>query len=729
MRLVTLLLGLSMGIGAMAIGDGALPTSTASAPSTTTPSTGVTFTIAPAGQGIVVPGEDLVITGELSNASSTAVAAATALVYLNRAIAGSRSDLSKWLNSDVDGVDTRLGSQIFEGASPEVPPGESRPVSIVVPAAALGIGSSPSTWGARALAVRIMTGTTEVAGAHSSIVWNPGVTFQPTKLAVAVPIDLPQTTSGLISADSLANFTAPGGLLTRQLDQAVDREVAIAIDPMIIASIKILGNTAPLSATAWLTRLQAARNDTFALPYADSDISAASQAGSGAVLAPTGFAIDPKLFPVQPATPSPTAGATADATAGPTPTPPASLSTVSPSIVGIPTSATLLDWSYTLRAIAWPLSGTVVAKDLATFAHSGLTTTILSSTNSSYGTMSATPSASATIDNHSIIVSDDTISQLLQKAVFAPTDLEWQGAVAELSASLAVVTRERPGGAPTLLATLGRGYPTSSFRLAQTLAALTNIPWLATTTLSDALAVVPVAATVVDQPQNATRISQVKSLLDSEQAVGAFSSVLGNPSVLLGERRLSLLAALSNSWVSNPTGWTSAYSQYLAASTKITSSVQIAESSSVNLLSDKVNLPVTVRNDLAYPVNVVVLVRSPSGILNVVDGKVPLTVEPNSQARASVAVRSVANGDVTLSVSLTSPTGVTISNPTSVQINVQAGWETAVTVVIALLLLVVFGFGIWRNITKRRKTAIVEDADDAPPAAPMQHPATTHGVP
>src|SRR6187431_3076 len=89
-------------------------------------------------------------------------------------------------------------------------------------------------------------------------------------LAIAVPIVVGPGSTGLISAEELEAYTRPLGELTRQLDAVIDRPVAIGIDPMIIVSIRILGSSAPASATAWLDRFEAASNETFALGYADT---------------------------------------------------------------------------------------------------------------------------------------------------------------------------------------------------------------------------------------------------------------------------------------------------------------------------------------------------------------------------------------------------------------------------------------------------------------------------
>ena len=98
---------------------------------------------------------------------------------------------------------------------------------------------------------------------------------------MVVALTVPERTTGFIDRDLLANYTSEFGLLTRALDQVIDRPVVLGIDPSIIASIRVLGNTAPASAVAWLERLDAATNETFPLAWADADLTLGLQAGSG----------------------------------------------------------------------------------------------------------------------------------------------------------------------------------------------------------------------------------------------------------------------------------------------------------------------------------------------------------------------------------------------------------------------------------------------------------------
>ena len=677
---------------ATAIGVVVMPVS-ASASQTAAAAPAVRVVFSAAGSGIVTPGADISITGTISNISGADLPAGTATAYIERGAVATRADLTSWTTSTDPIAADKLGSSLASVTTPALAPGRTADVSIQVPAAAVGIAAD-AAWGARLIAVRVSSGDTELGQSRSSIVWDPANAVSPVSVALAAPLTVPSSATGLIPAATLATDTAANGLLTRQLDQAIGHRIALAIDPMVIVSIRILGSSAPPTAISWLERLALAANETFPLTYADSDLAAASQAGAAGVLAPTSFVIDPKLFPGF--TAPPTASATATPTPNPTATP----------LPTLWTSKTITNWTYTpsLAGLAWPNDDTVVEKDFDAFKTNGFTTTILSSGNVNYSELDYTPSASATIDKRSVAVSDAQLSTLFRTAAAAPDDESWQKAFADLSAGVAVVANQRDGGARQVLATLDRSAPGNNDRLAQTIEALSALPWATLGKLSDVVASpTPTTATLAPKPEPADRISTVRALLASEVAIGSFSSILADPTVLTGERRLSLLAVLSNSWNSQLPDWKTQAAKYKAAADKTLASVQIARTGSQALLSDTVNLSVAVTNDLPWPVTVDVTVRSPTGVIQVEKVPIRLTIEANSQAKASIPVRALANGDVVLSATLASATGVVIGHGRTLDVNVQAGWESVITIIFAILVFAVFAFGIYRNIAKRRK--------------------------
>ena len=504
---------------------------------------------------------------------------------------------------------------------------------------------------------------------------------QPTRLALALPLTVPPQSTGLIPAESLELYTSPTGLLTRKLAAVEGQPVAIAIDPMIVASIRILGNTAPPSAIAWLQRLELAGNETFPLSYADSDVSALSQAGSTAVLAPTWFPIDPTRYPL-----APTQEPTPTGTATPSPT-------VPPEAPEVPTSETITDWPYTIEGLLWPRPNTVTAADFATFNAEAGVTTILSS-----GNVTATPGASAAVDDHAVLVADEAVSTLLRQAVNAVLPTDWQAAVDQLAAHLTSL----PGSA-TVLATFDRDGEESASRLAETISAVTGLADVQLTSLAETMQEPRTAVRIADAPVDGGRVSRVRLMLAAEALIAPFSSVLADPAPLTGERRLSLLSLSSNAWADPTTTWISNVDLWLERSNAIVGSVQIAESSTLNFFQDRGTLPIAVSNELDFPVTVFVTVRSGTGILVVTNSRVQLDIEAGSQARAFVPVQSIANGQATLQVSLSSATSVPVGSPKTVTANVVAGWETTATWVIAALLLALFIAGVVRTVLKRRR--------------------------
>jgi hypothetical protein len=106
---------------------------------------------------------------------------------------------------------------------------------------------------------------------------------QPVKIAVIVPLSVSAGASGILTSAELAATTAPGGYLQRVLSSVTGTAATLAIDPMLIASIRLLGSDAPPSALVWLDSLANVTNDTFALSYADSDITVALQAHTNVV--------------------------------------------------------------------------------------------------------------------------------------------------------------------------------------------------------------------------------------------------------------------------------------------------------------------------------------------------------------------------------------------------------------------------------------------------------------
>ena len=732
----------------------------------------VTLTVSPEADGVLRSGDDLDLTLTVTNGTESDLDEGSARIYLDRDSFVARSKLADWLTPETTTGDDYLGLYMARVDVPAVSAGETVTVDDVsIPADRTALDGW--TWGARALGVRLLgPDGLQVAQARSSVVWYPSESFQPTRLSVAVPITTPETENGVLDAAALEAYTSPDGTLTRQLRQVVGTSATVAVDPMIIASIRLLGSEAPESAVEWLDDLSAAGVETFPLAYADADVAGLSQAGAPSVPGPTSFdsLVDESRFDTSTSatdapTPAPTdetsdgsdsstssssgsstssessesspgagpsdspgvgtgggSGSTAPPADEPTPTP-----TDEPTAPPLPTTESLLAFPWSLSSIAWPVDDTVVASDIATITERDYTSTILSSSNVDVASES-TENAPVDLGGSTGLVSDDTLSGLVREAAAATSTASWKSAMAELSASVATIAKERPSDGRTMLATLGRSWSTDGERLRQTLGALDDLPWSAPSALGDTLAVDATDATVVDEPESAERLRDLRSLVRSDRQVADFSTALEEPQTVTGPARLRTLALSSHAWRANPGGLSSEVADAAVAATDTSRLVSIVQGSDQLILGDRSSLPLYVQNTSDSAATVFLTLAPSSSRLLVEEDRIPVTVQAQSQARVRVPVQSIANGTVDVSMSLVSSTGVTIATPAVVSINVQAGWETAITWAFGIGFALLFGGGIYRTIRKRRRGADGGGSAGGDPDGPTDGPVASPGA-
>jgi hypothetical protein len=511
----------------------------------------------------------------------------------------------------------------------------------------------------------------------------------PVSFAVLVPITVRPTATGLIDSATLAGYTAPLGVLTRQLDAVVGTPAVIGIDPMIIASIEVLGRAAPASAITWLEQLRTSGNEIFALAYADADLASLARADALNLRNPVdfSFAIDPGNF--GPA-------ATASPTPSPTPSstePPAGDDGDAPPL---PTDVDeVLAWSYTLKNIAWPADDTVIASDLPDLSGAGYQSVVLSSSN-----VSTTNSGYVDFAGIHGIVADTGVTSLVREAVYSSDPQGPQDALDRLNAALKGMAAVSPGR--TVVATLDRHWPLGALSLHALFNDLDAQTSVNPVGLTAVLAGPHPGATVVDEPGESARTDQVASAVRALAAEGQFASVATNPSAVIAPRQLALLALLAVSWLRGTDDWTAQLNTFLADSNTLRDSVQIVAGSDLVVGSGATNIPVTVSNALSVPVTVYVNVESPSSVLQVRAQNVPLTIEPGSSNKAAIPVAALTNGQVDTTITLTSVTGISVGDPDVVSIDLHPGWESVGTAIVVTLLVLIFGGGIARNIVKRR---------------------------
>lgn len=677
---------------------------------------GLTASVAAENAGVLATGQDLTVSVTVSNPTDSPISTGSVSVWLDPRAMASRGSLTDWLGSadPVSGPVT-LG----EATLPPLESGTSTVVRVTVPAASIPFGTRPDS-AVFGIGATVSAGGT-TTDARGSVVWSAADAGSRSSIGVVMPIVSPSTSDGLISAADLATYTAANGVLTRDLDGLEGHSaVTLGIDPMIIASIRALGNAVPATATDWLSRLAVLPNETFSLGYGDADPTGQIQAGAAAPLAPTSFAyaLDPKNFsPTPTSIGEPLAPSTTAGTSTPTPTP---TPTSGPAL---PTLEALTAWDFSLTGIAWPGDKTARAADLAPLAAAGLSTVLVSGDNTNAADLDSTPNAAVATTGSRVVSSDQRLSDALRSAISAPSDVAWNTAMGKLNAQLQLITAEG-GDARHLLIGLDRSWPSSGTQLKRTLDALSSSPWATPSTLDSVTSAAPsTGLTLTDAPESQTRIDSIRALFADETSLGAFSSVLDAPETLTGRVRAELLTLLAVSWQNPRTDWTAAVTASQKSTVKTLHSIRILPTENINLVSAQGSIPFTVSNELTGEAATVALTAAPSNSRLEIDDTATKRIPQDSRATVLIPVKAkVGNGQVVLSLRLYSPTGVPIGDPTSVTVDVHADWEGIGALILGVLLVLLFGFGIVRNILRRRKERRPEEAEGEAPAADAAEP-------
>ncbi|GAA1694271.1 hypothetical protein GCM10009792_12920 [Microcella alkalica] len=664
---------------------------TARATTEATGMSGLRLTIAPLGAGIVGPDSPLELRVVATNRSTEATPSGTATMSIAADSPADPAALAAWFGES--DADVRL-APVSSVALPALEPGSS--ATVVLRAESDDVGFA-GTWGPRVVEVTAEGEGRMLGSGRSAVVWVPEDATPPTATVVsAVPLTAPGFDGAFIPAEDLEVLTTPGGLLIRTLDAVAGREVAIGVDPRVIASIRILGTAAPESAISFLDRLALIPNDTFALAWADADPLATAHA-RGVPLPPiegAGAALDPSVL--SPGEPEGADGG--DASPAPSDAPddpdasPSAAPAPSDDAEDLPTLDELSAWPHDIDSLAWPREGTATASALGVLAESGVRAAIIGS-----GNLDGGRGLVAEAGDLRVLRSDDALSLAARETVAATTEQEFESAAARVSALIAASSASDAAVVPFF--TLSRDRLGNSLRLLELLGAIEAMPWARGGSLATASAASGPGVGVIDAAIAEDRLVDVGRMLDAEAADRAFAEVAVEPALITDERRLELLGALSLGW-DEETG--EAATRFVEASQELRSGVQIVEGSTITLLSDRTSLPVTVQNALDVAIRVFVRVDSATGRLLVEDRRVETIVEPQSQTRALVPVQSLTNGEVPITVSLVDAVDQPVGQSTSVLLNLQAGWETAAIVVMAVLVGGLLAFGLSRDIRRRR---------------------------
>lgn len=479
-----------------------------------------------------------------------------------------------------------------------------------------------------------------------------------------------------------------------------------------------------LQSEAFVSALMGAANELIALPEGDADLGALALSGNtgfwdrasrsmadfpsslreaGWVAPTTSPTASPTASPASP-TPSPSASATA-ASATETPSPAASSSPSGQS----GTTTTAPDAGPTiLRNVAWPADTTFgtaflsnyASPDQITIAPASALTPAEEVTFTSYARVNVNPATGET-------ATDGTGARTLAQQADLASILSWNASGGDeldaeqaLAAITAIIVRERPASSRTLFAAAARGT-TINESLTKRVNALFSPRWVSAQTFSDIASSEPtdVERQTVDagtlDPDTSTAISAMSSSLTS---LAPLAKATDDPDAVYDSVTPQILPSLAAQ--RTPSEQLDSATAMTSQITGMLSAVSVEPSSAVNLINKSANFPVLVRNNLPWPVHVDVTLVPDDPRLRATPA-LSQTLAAQGATTVEVPVGAIGSGDIEVTYKVTTPDGHILDDSQTVTVRMRAGWEDAITAVIASLFGALFLVGITRSLRKR----------------------------
>ena len=462
-----------------------------------------------------------------------------------------------------------------------------------------------------------------------------------------------------------------------------------------------------LQSEAFVSAFMSAATEVVALPEGDADLGALALSSNSDFWARATHSIG--SFPATPRE----AGWVA-----PTPTPSATPSPDSPSPSAAPapagtgqsgaTTTTPDEGPTILRDVAWPADATFGTALLANLASADQLTIAPASALAPADEVPFTSFARVNVDPSSgETTTDGTGARTLAQQGDIASILSWNAtggdeldAEQALTAITAIIARERPSSSRTIFAAAARGTAVNE-RLTHRVNALFSPRWVSALSFTDMASSEPTdveRVTVTAGTLEADTSTAIDAMASSLERLAPLARATDDPDAVYDSVTPQLLPSLSAGF--------SASKQLDAATaltsqvTNLLSSVTVEPSSAVNLINKSANFPVLVRNKLPWPIRVNVTLipddprlRATPALSQVLAARGATTVE--------VPVGAIGSGDIEVTYKVTTPDNVVLDDSQTVTVRMRAGWEDAITAVIASLFGLLFLAGITRSLRNR----------------------------
>ena len=497
-----------------------------------------------------------------------------------------------------------------------------------------------------------------------------------------------------------------------------------------------------LQSEAFVSALMGAANELIALPEGDADLGALALSGNTGFWDRASHSI--AAFPsslreagwVAP-TPSPTASPASPtpSPASPTPSPSASATeTPSASASSSPsgqsgTTTTAPDAGPTiLRNVAWPADTTFGTSFLSNYASADQITIAPASaltpaeevTFTSYARVNVNPATGETSTDGTgarTLAQQSDISAILSWNASGGDELDAEQA---LTAITAIIVRERPSSSRTLFAAAARGT-TVNESLTKRVNALFSPRWVSAQSFSDIAASEPTDVerqTVGAGTLDADTSTAIEAMASSLTSLVPLAKATDDPDAVYESVTPQILPSLAAQLT--PSEQLDSATAMTSQITGMLSAVTVEPSSAVNLINKSANFPVLVRNNLPWPLHVDVTLVPDDPRLRATPAQYQ-TLAAQGATTVEVPVGAIGSGDIEVTYKVTTPDGHILDDSQTVTVRMRAGWEDAITAVIASLFGALFLVGITRSLRKRA----ARKAQGAPNEARSHEPQST----
>ena len=683
---------------------------------------------------IITSENEVIVSGTVQNDSPTTLANISLEVFVANETPISVAALTTALTEDEPDATHAATTSLTD-----VVRGATVSFEIRIPTSSLPL-TDATEWGPRVVTVSANSG--EYSGKDRSIlVWDSGAQVSASRVSAVVPWTSSNATQDQAERSAVLNLAASSG-------------VTLAVDPLLIprgpqptaspsptpdsdtsdaesgqsdqsgaesgqsgaptaspsASASPTPTPAPtatdpaqrsrdLQSEAFVSALMGAATELIALPEGDADLGALALSGNAgfwdrASDSIAGFPSSLREAGWVAPTPS---------TASPSPSPSASASGQSGTTTTSPDAGPTI-----LRNVAWPADTTFGTSFLSNYASADQITIAPASaltpaeevTFTSYARVNVNPSTGET-------ATDGTGARTIAQQADLASILSWNASGGDeldaeqaLTAITAIIVRERPSSSRTIFAAAARGT-TVNESLTKRVNALFSPRWVSALSFTDMASSEPTDVdrqTVDAGTLDADTSTAITAMASSLTMLEPLANATDDPNAVYDSVTPRILPALSAQLT--PSEQLDSATAMTSQVTGMLSAVTVEPSSAVNLINKSANFPVLVRNNLPWPVRVNVTLVPDDPRLRATPA-LSQTLAAQGATTVEVPVGAIGSGDIEVTYKVTTPDGTVLDDSRTVTVRMRAGWEDAITAVIASLFGLLFLAGIRRSLRKR----------------------------